>query len=657
MTDDLDILAALDDRELFAPHFKGASWTAWRAFLRALFALPLSEPEAAIYGACSGRTEAPAAPFTEAALIVGRRGGKSRVLALIAVFLATLRQYDEYLAPGEVATVAVLAANRAQARSIFRYVAGLLKAVPLLAPLIANETDEAIELSNQVVIEINTASFRTTRGYSFAAVLADEVAFWRSDEGSANPDTEIMRALRPGLASIPGSMLLLASSPYAKKGELYNAYRRHHGRDGARVLVWKADTATMNPRIDPAIIREAYDDDPEAARAEYGAEFRDDLADFITREAIDAVTAWGRRELPPEPGVAYASFVDPSGGANDAMTLAVAHQEGDIGVLDALVEIRPPFDPDQAVAECAAVLRRFSVSRVQGDRYAGQWPVARFAAHGIAFEQCARPKSDLYHDFLPLANARRIELLENSRLVAQLCGLERRTARSGKNSIDHTPGGHDDLANAVCGVLVGLDLDRRPALVRQSQLLVDDVPAPMPREPVMVTAVLVVALSGIAAAAYFAQGKEDAAPLVLLDFMSAPMTGRTFDEVARRLAELNRETAVQFGGAASAVWVPAALLPQFEAQRIPCDEIPPYLLTDPNSLALSAASYIARGHVKIAAPAAERAKETPLAGALTFKPGETADDPLRLSVLVGIAIGLDPVQVIAARGGMRRPAQ
>ena len=77
----------------------------------------------------------------------------------------------------------------------------------------ARETDETIELTNCVVIEISTASFRTTRGYSFAAILADEVAFWRSDESSANPDVEILRAWRPGLASIPGAMLLLASSP------------------------------------------------------------------------------------------------------------------------------------------------------------------------------------------------------------------------------------------------------------------------------------------------------------------------------------------------------------------------------------------------------------------------------------------------------------
>ena len=414
-------------------------------------------------------------------MIVGRRGGKSRALATIAVFLATFRDYAQFLAPGEVATVAVLAANRAQARTIFRYIIGLLRDIPLLSSMVVGETDEAIELSNRVVIEIGTASFRTIRGYSFAAILCDEIAFWRSDESSANPDVEILRALRPGMANIPGSILLMASSPYAKRGELYSSYRRHFGKDDARVLVWKADTATMNPGIGRAIIAEAYELDPEAARAEYGAEFRDDLADFVTREIVDACTAWSRSELPPEPGVTYAAFCDPSGGANDAMTLAVADlRDGAICVLDFILEVRPPFDPEHAVAECAAVLRRFGVTRVVGDRYGGEWPKARFRERGIVFEQSARPKSDIYHDLLPLLNAGRVELLEHPRLSAQLVGLERRTARGGRDSIDHTPGGHDDLANAAAGVLVSLDLDRRPALVQLRDFLNDGAPLPLP---------------------------------------------------------------------------------------------------------------------------------------------------------------------------------
>ncbi len=243
----MNVLQALNDPHIFAPHFRGASWTPWKAALAALFALPMDDEALATYRACTGRSTAPAAPFTEATFCVGRRGGKSRILALIAVFLSTFRDYRPHLAPGECATIVIMAANRAQARSIFRFVIGLLKAVPLIHPMIIEDNTEQITLSNRVIIEIATASFRTTRGYSFAAVLCDEVAFWRSDESSANPDIEIMRALRPGMASIPGSILMLASSPYAKRGELYNAFRRHFGKDDARVLVWKADTATMNP--------------------------------------------------------------------------------------------------------------------------------------------------------------------------------------------------------------------------------------------------------------------------------------------------------------------------------------------------------------------------------------------------------------------------
>jgi hypothetical protein len=515
--------------------------------------------------------------------------------------------------------------------------------------MVADSNTDAITLTNRTAIEITTASFRTVRSATLIAALCDEVAFWRSDESAANPDTEILRALRPALGTIPGSIMLLASSPYAKRGELYSAYRKHFGKTGAPVLVWKADTLTMNPAFSRATVEAEYAKDPESARAEYGAEFRDDLADFITREAIDAITCQDRRELPPEPGIAYAGFCDPSGGASDAMTLAIAHLQGDVGVLDEVLEIRPPFDPDAAVAECAALLRRFGIARITGDRYAGQWPVARFAAHGITFEQSARPKNDLYHDFLPLANAKRVELLDVPRLAAQLIGLERRTARSGRDSIDHTPGAHDDVANAVCGVLVGLDLDRRPALIRQNQLLADDAPVPMPRAPAMVAAVLIVALTGLAAVAYFATAPTRDSPLVLLDFDLSPMTGATFATIAARIAELNRECRAQYDGALSAIWTPEPLFRQIAARGIPAEPIPPEVLADPGALALSAAGLVANGAVKMAAPAHEKARDTPLIGSLTFRAGEPMDaDPLRLALLIGIAIGTDPAHLVAA---------
>lgn len=406
-----------------------------------------------LYRQHTGRQTWPAKPFSEAALVVGRRGGKSRILALLGTFLATFRDYSPYLAPGEVATVAIIAADRKQARAIFRFTIGLLRAVPTLDSMIEDQTSEVITLNNRVVIEIATASFRVTRGYTFAAVLADETAFWR-DEASANPDEEIFRALRPGLSSIPGAILLNASSPYRKSGVLHATFKRHYGKDGARVLVWRGSTAAMNPSIDPAIIAEAYEDDPASAAAEYGAEFRDDIADFVPREVVDACTITGRFELPPMTGARYYAFVDPSGGSADSMTLAIAHTLGIAAVLDAIREVRPPFSPEGVVEDFAALLKLYGLRSVTGDRYAGEWVREPFRTQGIDYKLSEKTKVDIYRDCLPLLNSRRVELLDLPRLSSQLCGLERRTARGGRDSIDHAPGGHDDVANAAAGALL-----------------------------------------------------------------------------------------------------------------------------------------------------------------------------------------------------------
>ena len=246
---------------VFGPWFRGTSWASWETFLAGLFALPLSSDQLATWQTCTGRKNSPEQPFGEAWLICGRRSGKSRVLALIAVFLACFHAWTDYLAPGERGTILVLAADRKQARVIMRYVRGLLNGVPALATMVENDTAEEIELSGRVTIEVGTASFRTTRGHTLLAALCDEVSFWRSDE-SANPDTEILDALRPAMATVPGAMLLCASSPYARRGALWGAFRRWFGKDGTPVLVWQADTRTMNPTVPQRVIDERYELDP-----------------------------------------------------------------------------------------------------------------------------------------------------------------------------------------------------------------------------------------------------------------------------------------------------------------------------------------------------------------------------------------------------------
>lgn len=442
--------------EIVGKSWYGEDWTAWRAFVATLFGQKLTAKELPFYQKCTGLTAEPTAtPKREAWVPVGRRGGKSRVLALLAAYLATAPDWTPYLAPGERGYIVVLAAQRKQAGAIMGYVKAALLGHPKLKPLISNMLAESVELLGNVTIEVVTASISAVRSRTVLCALCDEIAFWRSEESSANPDAEILAALRPAMATIPNSMLLAASSPYARRGVLWDMYERCYGKVESP-LVWQAPTRVMHPSISQGFIDEEYAKDPIAAAAEYGAEFRSDVDAYVSREAARDAVMSGRYELPYLVGVRYHAFVDPSGGSSDAMTLAVAHRDPKTGrgVLDCLRERRPPFSPEDVVEEFAGVIKSYKVASVVGDRYAGEWPRERFRLQGVNYECSERTKVDLYREFLPMLNAGRVEMLDVPRMFDQLVSLERRTARGGRDSIDHPPGGHDDMINSAAGALV-----------------------------------------------------------------------------------------------------------------------------------------------------------------------------------------------------------
>ena len=181
-------------------------------------------------------------------------------------------------------------------------------------------------------------------------------------------------------------------------------------------------------------------------------EFRDDIESYIKLDVVERCVAVGVSERPPRAGITYKAFIDPSGGANDSMTLGIAHREDKLVVIDKVVERKPPFSPASVVAEFARALKPYRIIKVIGDKYAGEWPREQFRSHGITYEPSAKPKNDLYIAMLPLLTSQMIELVDEPRLISQIASLERRTARGGRDCIDHPPNGHDDLANVVAGV-------------------------------------------------------------------------------------------------------------------------------------------------------------------------------------------------------------
>ncbi len=131
--------------------------------------------------------------------------------------------------------------------------------------------------------------------------------------------------------------------------------------------------------------------------------------------------------------------------------MAIGHREGEVAIVDCVREIPAPFDPESAVTELVAVLKSYSVTRVCGDRYAAAWCSTSFQRHGVAYIHSELNRSELYLETLPALNAKRVRLLDNARLTNQFAGLERRTTRGGRDSVDHSPGAKDDVANAVAG--------------------------------------------------------------------------------------------------------------------------------------------------------------------------------------------------------------
>jgi hypothetical protein len=622
----LDIIQAMDHERLFAPWFRGGqSWNGWRTVLKAAYALPLSDQERAFLHQVAER-EPPSRRVRELWVVAGRRAGKDSIASLITAHAAVFFEHRDRLRPGERALCACLACDRDQAKIILNYTRSYFTDIPPLKAMISRETRFGFELSNGVDVAISTNSFRNVRGRPILCAVMDELAFYK-DETTANPDVELYNALRPGMATLAEDALLVAiSTPYAKRGLLYRKFRENFGKNSDDVLVIRAPSILHNPTLDQSIITAALEEDPSAAEAEWNAVWRSDIEGYVNAEAVDAVVAHGRYELPPVSGTAYVAFVDPSGGSSDSMTLAIGHRDqGGCGILDCLREAKPPFSPEVVVTDFARTLKRYGVVKICGDRWGGSFVQEPFRLQGIDYQIADRPKSDYYRDLLPLINSGRVELLDNKKLIAQLCGLERRVSRVGKDSIDHGPGAHDDLINSAAASLV-LVCASGASLGWQREALAS---VPMPDRVDLVYAVFIASDDGMAAVTYWG-ARRLGLPLCLLDCESGPLTSVLMHCVFVRLAELSETCPARL----RVLYTTGKLAAEMERLVHKCRIEIIDRIVDDDLLEMSVGVHIANARVRLTDVA--MSKSFPL----TFLTGSGGqdDDPLRLSFLCGCAL-------------------
>ena len=464
----LTIVDALSDPTLFGglPAFRDlTSWGAWLVFLKASYGLPLDDAEQEVFRLHTGRFtyEPPTGGWREVVCVVGRQSGKTRIAALVAAFEAMTAPRE---GDGTEMYCALIAQDqRGALRSLFSYARATFDRVPLLAGSVVARRAETIALESGCTLAVYPCRPAAVRGIRARVVVCDELAFYRSSEGFPT-DAEMLRAVRPTLATTGGKLIIL-SSPNAQAGALYELHRKHYGRDDASVLVWQASAPDMHPTLPADYLARMAQDDPEAYRSEVLGEFRTGVSTCFDLEALAACIEPGVRERAPEAGRLYESFQDAaSGSGKDAWTSAIGHVEGDRLVLDVLRAWKPPFNPSGVIAEAADLLKRYGLRETTGDRYAPGFVNEGFRANGIEYRPSERDRSALYLELLPLVNSGRVRLLDVPELLRELRGLERRHGASGRDKVDHMPGAHDDRANAAAGALVlaaqgaaGNDLD------------------------------------------------------------------------------------------------------------------------------------------------------------------------------------------------------
>jgi hypothetical protein len=451
---------SLADEKILGHALVGASWDGWKALLLAAAGETLTEPERALFTQLTGRPKEPGdGLLSEVFLCIGgRRGGKSRAMATFCSWIASCVDWSDSLALGETGRVMFVAPALSQAQVINDYTRALFHNNELLASLIEHETQDELQLKRHITFSVQAASATHARGHTAVAICLDECCHLPAGD-AVNSGEDLTHSLKPSLAST-GGPLLLTSSPAGAEGLAYALYKRHYGEQGdVRCIVAKGSSRELNPSLRASIIDRAYSDDAVAAAAEYGAEFREPVSSYLTREIIERCIDKGITSRVRLPGIQYVAFVDCSSGAGrDSMALCIGHLSSDrerpVVVIDFIAEQKPPFDPVECIAFLCAHLKAWNINTVYGDQY-GMPYVTTFSRNGISYQVASPSTSEIYLHALPSWTAGGVCMLDgHTRAVDQLVALKRRY-QSGRESVSHPDrsNAHDDLATVISGVI------------------------------------------------------------------------------------------------------------------------------------------------------------------------------------------------------------
>jgi len=291
-------------------------------------------------------------------LLSGRRGGKSLLSDIIAIYEGVIPNLEQYTRPGEERYVLLVSVREDSARVHIRQITKLLRHTKALENMIQAVKEDRVELKNGVIILSLPASARAARGYTASTLVMDEAAFFVDTLGNSSAEA-IFTALSPTTATFgDDARLVITTSVNSKVGLVYELYDRATQGELEDWHVTKVSTRELNPKVSERIINSALKRDPESVQAEYFSEFREQTEAFLSSEAIEACVDPGLGRGGVEPGVGYMMAIDPAL-MRDNYAYAIGHLEGGVVLIDYLKKLRAPVDANGAEALLKSLVERY----------------------------------------------------------------------------------------------------------------------------------------------------------------------------------------------------------------------------------------------------------------------------------------------------------
>ncbi len=432
------------------------------ACLKSIYGLPLTDHELEIYRQGTGRTTYPGVETRAATIIAGRRGGKTKKIAATIALYQAFR--DHRLPLGEKGYVMLLAPTLELAKIAFEYICAYLRGSKILWKRVRKINKNSITLDNHITIGCYACTHAGVRGRTVVAAVCDEIGFWPDGPEAANAAEEVISAVTPGMATVRKAKLIKISTPYAKRGLLWNEFRR---RSELPFPVWQLTSFDMNPALRPESLEDERRESEEKYRREYLAEFTDAINAWVDPEILDPCIVRGRQRLPRQDGVSYFAALDPASRGSE-FALLVLHQSADgLVVVDYVGgwqgTRQAPLSFDSVLPQIRDILASYEINTVVGDLHCADCIKQSLMGLGIFYETRnfgGSTRAEIFLNLKHLMVRGKLQLVDDPSLIHQLRSLNEVRTPSGQTDVRPHGEVKDDRA-------VVLALAAREAVSRQ----------------------------------------------------------------------------------------------------------------------------------------------------------------------------------------------